>query len=125
MSEEITAILIILGSVFAVIGGIGLVRLPDVLIRMHASTKIGTLSCGLIMAAAAVHFGTADIIIRAIAVFLFLILTAPIAAHMIGRAAVSTGVPLWKNERVRKDVPDPFGTSKKAAEASKDLEARN
>ncbi|MEL6167687.1 MAG: monovalent cation/H(+) antiporter subunit G [Pseudomonadota bacterium] len=95
MTDAIMAFLILLGCLFALIGGLGLVRLPDVLIRMHASTKIGTLACGLIMSAAAIHFGTGDMVIRAVSIILFLLLTAPIAAHMIGRAAVSTGVKLW------------------------------
>lgn len=95
MIEILTGILVLAGGIFAVIGGLGVVRLPDVLIRMHASTKIGTLSCGLIVIAAAVHFGDGDITIRAVAIVLFLLLTAPIGAHMIGRAAVNTGVPLW------------------------------
>ncbi|MCK0149902.1 monovalent cation/H(+) antiporter subunit G [Marivita sp. S6314] len=101
MSETIAGILIILGGVFAVIGALGLVRMPDVLIRMHASTKIGTLSTGLILAGCAVVFGTSDIIIRVIAIVLFILLTAPIGAHMMGRSVLATGVPLWKNE----DIP--------------------
>jgi multicomponent Na+:H+ antiporter subunit G len=104
MSEIITGILILLGGIFAVIGALGLVRMPDILIRMHASTKIGTLACGLIMAACAVFFGTSDIIIRAIAVVLFLLLTAPIGAHMIGRSVILTGVPLWKNDGIGEDA---------------------
>ncbi|MEM8752428.1 MAG: monovalent cation/H(+) antiporter subunit G [Pseudomonadota bacterium] len=95
MAEIVVAVLILAGGAFAAIGGLGVVRLPDVLIRMHASTKIGTLSCGLIIAATGVYFGTTEIVIRAIAIILFLLLTAPIAAHMIGRAAVAIGVPLW------------------------------
>ncbi|MGX9355749.1 monovalent cation/H(+) antiporter subunit G [Roseobacteraceae bacterium S113] len=95
MGEWIVIVLILTGSAFGALGGLGIVRLPDVLIRMHASTKIGTLACGLICAGAAVYFGTSEIIIRAVAIVLFLLLTAPIAAHMIGRAAVSTGVPLY------------------------------
>ena len=98
MSEWITALLLLIGGVFAVIGSIGFLRLPDVLIRMHASTKIGTLACGLIIAGSAVFFADAQITIRVIAIILFLLLTAPIAAHMIGRAAVSTGVKLWENK---------------------------
>lgn len=100
MSEVIVAVLILSGAALGALGALGLVRLPDVLIRMHASTKIGTLSCGLIMAATAVHFGTAEIIIRAVAVILFLLLTAPIAAHMIGRAAVFIGVPMWDGTKL-------------------------
>ena len=106
MSETITGLLILLGGASAVIGALGLVRMPDVLIRMHASTKIGTLACGLIMAACAVYFGTSEIITRAVAVVLFLLLTAPIGAHMIGRSVISTGVPLWKNDGIGEDKLD-------------------
>ncbi len=101
MSEIIAGGLIILGGVFAVIGGLGLLRMPDALIRMHASTKIGTLSTGLILAGCAVVFASPDIIIRVVAIVLFILLTAPIGAHMMGRSVVSTGVPLWKHA----DVP--------------------
>lgn len=101
MSEWITAVLLLIGGVFAVIGSVGLLRLPDVLIRMHASTKIGTLACGLICAGSAVFFADAQITIRVIAIVFFLLLTAPIAAHMIGRAAVSTGVELWENKSLK------------------------
>ena len=101
MSEIIAGGLIILGGVFAVIGGLGLLRMPDVLIRMHASTKIGPLSTGPILAGCAVVFASPDIVIRAVAIMLFILLTAPIGAHMMGRSVVSTGVPLWKHE----DVP--------------------
>ncbi|MEM6482494.1 MAG: monovalent cation/H(+) antiporter subunit G, partial [Pseudomonadota bacterium] len=80
MSDWITAFLLLSGGVFSVIGSIGLLRLPDVLIRMHASTKIGTLACGLIIAGSAVFFADSQISIRAIAIILFLLLTAPIAA---------------------------------------------
>ncbi|MBN2906296.1 MAG: monovalent cation/H(+) antiporter subunit G [Rhodobacteraceae bacterium] len=110
MTEMIVAGLILLGGVFGVIGAVGLLRMPDVLIRMHASTKIGTLACGLIVIAAAVHFGSTDITIRAVAIVLFLLLTAPIAAHMIGRAAVSTGVPLWNTRQPPSATPVPEKT---------------
>ncbi|MEX5728683.1 multicomponent Na+:H+ antiporter subunit G [Rhodovulum iodosum] len=110
MSDAITSVLILLGGVFGVLGAVGLLRMPDVLIRMHASTKIGTLACGLIVIAAAVHFGSADITIRAVAILLFLLLTAPIAAHMIGRAAVSTGVALWNTRQPPSTTPRPKET---------------
>lgn len=98
MSDTIVGILVLLGGAFAVIGALGLLRMPDVLIRMHASTKIGTLACGLIIGAAAVHFWTAPVTFLVVAIILFLLLTAPIAAHMIGRSVISTGVSLWDHE---------------------------
>lgn len=95
MIEGLTGVLIIGGGLFAVIAALGILRLPDVLIRMHASTKAGTLGCGLILVAVAVHFSEIGIVSRAVAAIIFLLMTAPVAAHMIGRAAYRTGVPLW------------------------------
>ena len=98
MTDAIVALLILVGGTFGVIGGLGLVRMPDVLIRMHAATKIGTLATGLILAAAAVHFGRTAEVVQVILIVVFLLLTAPIASHMIGRAAVRMGVPLYRGE---------------------------
>ena len=96
MIEILTSVLVVTGGFFAFAAALGVLRLPDVLIRMHASTKAGTLGCGLILLAAATHFGETAIVARALAAILFLLLTAPVAAHMIARAAYRTGVPLWK-----------------------------
>ena len=96
MWEYVTALLLVSGGGFACIAGLGLVRMPDVYIRMHAATKAGTLGTGLILAAVAVHFADATVSIRALAAIVFLLITAPVAAHMIGRAAYRTGVPLWE-----------------------------
>ncbi|MEM9430812.1 MAG: monovalent cation/H(+) antiporter subunit G [Pseudomonadota bacterium] len=96
MSEIIAGILILSGGIFAVIGGVGIIRMPDVLIRMHAATKIGTLSTGLILAGTAVVLADGHTIAIVVAIIIFLLLTAPIGAHMIGRAAVLTGVPLYE-----------------------------
>ena len=96
MSEIVIGTLILLGGFLAVVAALGILRLPDVLIRMHASTKAGTLACGVIIAATLVHFWEAGVTVRGIAIVLFLILTAPVAAHMIGRAALRVGVPLWR-----------------------------
>lgn len=95
MNETIVSILIILGGAFSAVAGLGLVRLPDVLIRMHASTKAGTLGVGLIVLAVSIHFGTSLIITKALLIIVFLLLTAPVAAHLIGRAAYRRGLPLW------------------------------
>ncbi|WP_112323475.1 monovalent cation/H(+) antiporter subunit G [Oceanibium sediminis] len=98
MSEIVIGILVLFSGGFALIAALGILRLPDVLLRMHGSTKAGTLACGLAMAAVAVHFGDLAIIFRVVAIVAFLLLTAPVAAHMIGRAAVRTGVKLWQRD---------------------------
>lgn len=97
--EWIVGTLCLIGGAFALIAGLGVLRLPDVLIRMHASTKAGTLGSGLILAAVALFFQDAGMTAKVILAVLFLMLTAPIAAHMIGRAALRQGVPLWKTDR--------------------------
>lgn len=93
--EYALAALILLGGFFCFVAGLGVLRLPDVLIRMHASTKAGTLGSGLILIAVAVFFSDTTTITRAVATILFLLITAPVAAHMIGRAAFRSKVPLW------------------------------
>lgn len=98
MADIILAILILIGGGFCFVAGLGVLRLPDVLIRMHASTKAGTLGSGLIMVAVAVYFADTATITRAVATILFLLITAPVAAHMIGRAAFKVRVPMWKTK---------------------------
>ena len=109
MTELIVAVLLVAGGAFALVAGIGLFRLPDVIIRMHASTKAGTLGAGLILAAVAVHYGGPAIALRALATIAFLLITAPVSAHMIGRAAYRTGVPLSEHTAVNelRDVLPP------------------
>ena len=106
MIEVIVGIVLIFGGALGTIGSLGLVRMPDVLIRMHASTKIGTLSSGLIMAGAVVWFWEPGVTVRVVLIVVFLLLTAPIASHMIGRAAVRLGVPLFKGADADKKPAD-------------------
>lgn len=96
---EIAAILFILGSAFTAAAGIGTLRLPDVFTRMHAATKVGTLGSGLIMAGVGFFFGDPAVVLRCILIVFFLLLTAPIGAHMIGRAALRIGIKPWKPEK--------------------------
>jgi multicomponent Na+:H+ antiporter subunit G len=105
MAEWIMAALLLLGGFFCFIAGLGVLRLQDVLMRMHASTKAGTLGSGLILVAAAIYFGDLATISRAVAAILFLLITAPVAAHMIGRAAFRVGTPLW-NTRIEKGAEE-------------------
>jgi multicomponent Na+:H+ antiporter subunit G len=88
VTQIIAGILVLAGSVFVFIAALGVFRLPDVLNRMHASTKAGTLGAALLLGAVALHFNTTAILAKVVATILFLMLTAPIAAHMIGRATV-------------------------------------
>lgn len=96
MRTSVTTLLIAAGAFFMLVAAIGLVRMPDLLMRMHAATKAGTLGAGLLLLAVAVHFGTTGVTIRAVATIFFLLFTAPVAAHVIGRAAYFSGwLELW------------------------------
>ncbi|NBC18691.1 MAG: Na+/H+ antiporter subunit G [Bacteroidetes bacterium] len=87
--------LVLTGAFFMLVAAIGLVRMPDLLMRMHAATKAGTLGAGLLLLAVAVAYGD-GVTVRALAAIAFLFLTAPVAAHMIGRAAYyAGGVQCW------------------------------
>jgi multicomponent Na+:H+ antiporter subunit G len=96
MQELITGGLLIAGGLFAFVAALGVLRLPDAIIRMHAATKAGTLGCGLIFAAVAVNQLETGTTLRAGAAIVFLLLTAPVAAHLIGRAAYKSGTRLWE-----------------------------
>ena len=96
MNEIFTALLLVLGSLFCFVAALGMLRLPDTVIRMHAATKAGTLGAGLIMIAVAFFYADLGITLRALAAITFLLLTAPVAAHLIGRAAYYSGIRLWK-----------------------------
>ena len=95
MTEWITALVLLAGSLLMLLAALGAVRMPDLLMRMHATTKAGALGSGLIMLAVAVFFGSAEVWARVLAIIAFIMLTAPVAAHMIGRAGYFVGVPLW------------------------------
>jgi multicomponent Na+:H+ antiporter subunit G len=83
---------------------LGLLRLPDVYNRLHATTKVATLGAFSVMIAVAIKTGFSDIGLKAITVGFFLLLTAPIAAHMISRAAHRHGVGLCEES-----VIDEYG----------------
>jgi len=95
MSALIAATLLIVGSIFCLVAAVGMLRLPDTLIRMHAATKAGTVGAGCILAAAAVIAGELGTTLKAIAAIVFLLLTAPVAAHLISRAAYHQGIRLF------------------------------
>lgn len=95
MIEFVTSFFLVVGAGFMLVAGLGVWRMPDLLTRMHATTKAGVLGAGLIMVGAAIYIGQLTVVVKAVAVVAFLVLTAPIAAHAIGRAGYFMGVPLW------------------------------
>lgn len=96
MTSVVTALLLLSGTFFVFVAAFGVVRMPDLMLRMHAATKAGVMGTGLLALALMVHFPDTGIWVRAVALIFFAILTSPVAAHMIGRAAHVSGIELWK-----------------------------
>lgn len=94
--EVFIAILMIVGAIFVLVASLGLLRLPDLYARMSATTKAATLGVGFVLLAMALFFNELSIAARALAVIVFIGLTAPVAAHRIARAAYFNGCPLWE-----------------------------
>jgi multicomponent Na+:H+ antiporter subunit G len=115
MSDRISAALLVIGALFMVLAGLGVLRLPDLFMRLQAATKASTLGVGCLLLGVAVHFQDLTVTARAVLVIAFFFLTAPVGAHMIARAAYAVGVPLWegtitdelRDQRTAKDLPAP------------------
>lgn len=96
IQSAISLTLLTLGALLMLLASVGIFRMPDVFLRMSASSKAATLGVILIMLAVAIHFGHVGITARAVGIVLFMILTGPVSAHMIARAAYINGTPLWE-----------------------------
>ena len=87
--DVLTAALILLGAGFALIGSVGLARLPDIFTRLHGPTKATTLGVGSILLGSILFFSARQgLSLHEVLVTLFLFLTAPVSAHLIARAAL-------------------------------------
>jgi len=80
------------GGLFSVIGGIGLLRMPDFYTRTHAASLTDTMGATLILLGLAIHNGIDLITVKLAIVFIFLFLTSPTAAHALVKAAYSKGL---------------------------------
>lgn len=100
MSEIISGVLLIIGAGFNLVAAIGLLRFPDVYTRMHAASKAGTLGSGVMMIAIAVASGEFNVVTRSLAGVVFFVLTAPLSAHLLARAAYFSGIRPWEGTRV-------------------------
>jgi len=96
MTETISAVLLVGGTVLMFLSSLGVLRMPDLFMRLSASTKATTLGVATTLAAAGLFLQDVGAGSRAAAAVLFVLLTAPVSGHMIARAAYNAGVPLWK-----------------------------
>ncbi|MBN16355.1 monovalent cation/H(+) antiporter subunit G [Pelagibacterium nitratireducens] len=87
----LAGIMVIVGALFSFVAALGIVRLPDLYTRMHSGSKAGTVGSGLTLLAIALVSFDGSVILRALLGFIFFMLTAPISAHLLARAAYVAG----------------------------------
>jgi multicomponent K+:H+ antiporter subunit G len=88
--ELVVSVSLVLGAVFVFIGSLGLAKLPDFYTRLHAPTKATTLgmSCLLISAAILATYQQGYLSLHELLITLFLLITAPVTAHMLAKTAM-------------------------------------
>lgn len=93
--EMLISFFLLVGGAFALIGSIGLARLPDLFTRLHGPTKATTLGVGGILVASVLHFSSSGegLSLHELLVTLFLFATAPVSAYLIARAALHLRKP--------------------------------
>ena len=109
MNAIIGMIFIIAGLIFDFIGCLGLIRLPDVYNRLHASIKCVTLGTSSILFGLFLYKGFSPAGVKALLCILFLALTAPVSAHVLARSAHKSGARLCE-----KSVCDKYEEDKDA-----------
>ena len=96
MTDIVTALVWLAGSAFALLAAVGVLRMPDVFTRMQASTKASTLGLGCLLIGAALQMADFASLMRLTSIGAFVLLTTPVAGHVIARASYFADVPLWK-----------------------------
>ena len=94
--EGLVAVLLLIGSVFTLIGAIGLYRLPDFFTRLHGPTKATTLGVGSMVIGSMVYFSAlqGSLSLHELLITIFLLITAPVSAHMLAKAAMQRKLPV-------------------------------
>ena len=92
--DSLIIILLAVGGLFSLLAAVGILVMPDIYTRMQAASKAVTLGATSIILAAALHFQEAGVVARCLLVCVFLVVTIPVASHLIARAAYRAREPL-------------------------------
>lgn len=97
--DIIVGILLCLGTLFTLTASLGILRMPDLYTRMHAATKAGTVGLASLLLAVAITIPDITVISRVVGTMLFIFITAPVAAHLLGKATQESGYQIWRNNK--------------------------
>ena len=90
--DILTWLLLISGAVFSMIGGFGIIRLPEFFSRMHAGGITDTLGAGLIIGGLMLQGGFSLVTVKLFMIIFFLIITSPTACHALAKSALAQGL---------------------------------
>jgi len=93
--DAVTAVFLVAGLAFMLVGVLGIVRLPDAYHRLHASSKCTTLGLMGLLVAAAVHIGTSGAVVKAVLTMVFAFVATPVGSHVLAKSAHAAGMPQW------------------------------
>src|SRR5690554_4134827 len=116
MIDIIIGVLCTIGAVAILLASIGILRMPDFYLRLSVTVKAATLGVGVLLIAAAIVFNEPEVTSKVVAIILFLLLTAPVAAHMIARTGYRSDITTWKDTWL--DDLDKFKETEKEEEKS-------
>lgn len=102
---------------FCLLAAVGVVRMPDVFARMQAASKASTLGLACLLIGTAIELGDGATLARTVSIAAFIMLTTPVAAHVVARAAYFTDVPLWSGTVVDERREDQDRTDAAAPSA--------
>lgn len=95
--DVISYVSLLSGSIFLVIGSIGLLRFPDFFTRLHAASVVDTLGCLLIIFGLMLQAGFSIILVKLMLIAMLVLFTSPVAAHALAKAALYSGLKPWLN----------------------------
>ena len=102
--EVLTAICLLAGTFFTLVAALGILRMPDIYMRIHTATKAGTFGIGLTLLAAALFFTETAVTSRVVGIMLFILVTTPAAAHLLGKAMMKAGYRMWRRPESKKNI---------------------
>ena len=88
MLDLLSWISLMTGSIFLIIGAIGLIRFPDFFTRLHAASVVDTSGCILIMFGLMLQAGLSIVTVKLVLIVIFILFTTPAAAHALAKAAL-------------------------------------
>ncbi len=123
--DILSILLIITGTVLMLISAIGIIRLPDFYLRMSAITKAATLGLFLLLIGLVIYFNNLQLSIKSFIIITFILLTNPVGAHAIARAAYMKGTKLWERNTIDelKELTDRKEELEKLVKQSPDNQA--